>query len=128
MGTTPIKLDLPPGTQSLLVSKRGFIGETLVILVAAGVSTARVVKLRADEEALTAANAAAAPLTTQVKRPENAPVRGTIALTNAVPVAEAPPTSVAPASTAPPVVSAAKPKIQVVNDGNKPLVKATVIN
>jgi len=59
MGRTPMRLDLPPGPQTLIVSKDGFDDETLVVDLAAGtgVVTERALTLRVQAPIASAARA-----------------------------------------------------------------------
>lgn len=98
VGTTPLKLDLAPGLQTVVVSKPGFADQSLAVMVAPGASVTRQAELQPKESASAAIPAPEPPTraaATARSRPEPSPPRGpvdpTATATKPEPPAVAPP-------------------------------------
>jgi serine/threonine-protein kinase len=134
LGKTPLKVDLPVGTQSVVVSRATFLDATLVVTVSPTITADRSVSLQSRENApapvakAVAGRSAELSTTTATRRTS----RGTGAR-SAPPAATATPTP-APVSVDPVPATAAAPRsppvkagIQIVSDEPNPTVKVNII-
>ena len=136
LGKTPLSVDLPSGMQTLSLYRPDFQEETLVLQVPPGGSLERQATLRRRDGNPGKEEAGAPSATAAAEAPRRAwrggpapaaPATAAKAPETAAPAAPPPVTAAAAPAPPPTAAPAATPKIQVVDDGTKPMVKVNVV-
>lgn len=132
LGKTPLRVDLPVGTQNISVTKQGFFDGSLVATISLGGVMERSITLRPRADAPVASvSAAPAKSATADASPKHRPVRGAVQRPTPTPARPTPgvqPTApVVATPEPPPSVRPGRPGIQILDDNAKPAVKVDVV-
>jgi hypothetical protein len=130
LGKTPLRVDLPMGSQNIVVSKPGFFDETLIVTISQAALLERALTLRTKPDTSASLAAASAKAGSTDSGSRHRPVRGVPPRGAAPPPRSTEPPPIMAAPEPPPpakTVKPAKPGIQILDEGSKPAVKVDVV-